>query len=52
MGRNCGYIALMSGIAGRAGTERPAGKRAAVPKKSPSGLRAAYKRGKTHALAV
>src|SRR3982750_498909 len=51
MGRNCGYIALMSGIAGGA-------KVIALPESELSPdevaerLRAGYKRGKTHALAV
>ncbi len=51
MGRNCGYIALMSGIAGGAEV-------IALPEQelSPADvaerLRAAYQRGKTHALAV
>jgi len=51
MGRNCGYIAIMSGIAGGAEV-------IALPEQeiSPAAvaerLRAAYQRGKTHALAV
>jgi len=51
MGRNCGYIAIMSGIAGGAEV-------IALPEQeiSPADvaerLRAAYQRGKTHALAV
>jgi 6-phosphofructokinase 1 len=51
MGRNCGYIALMAGIAGGAEV-------IALPEQelSPADvaerLRAAYQRGKTHALAV
>jgi 6-phosphofructokinase 1 len=51
MGRDCGYIALMAGIAGGAEV-------IALPEKelSPSDvaerLRDAYRRGKTHALAV
>jgi 6-phosphofructokinase 1 len=51
MGRDCGYIALMAGIAGGAEV-------IALPEQelSPADvaarLRAAYKRGKTHALAV
>src|SRR5688500_14787956 len=51
MGRNCGYIAIMAGIAGGAEV-------IALPEQeiSPADvaerLRAAYQRGKTHALAV
>jgi 6-phosphofructokinase 1 len=51
MGRNCGYIALMAGIAGGAEV-------IALPEQElqPAGvaerLRAAYQRGKTHALVV
>src|SRR5262245_13929565 len=51
MGRNCGYIALMSGIAG--GAEVIAlPERELAPEELAERLRAAYKRGKTHALAV
>jgi 6-phosphofructokinase 1 len=51
MGRNCGYIALMSGIAG--GAEVIAlPERELLPADVAERLRAAYKRGKTHALAV
>ncbi len=51
MGRNCGYIALMSGIAG--GAEVIAlPERELEPAELAERLRAAYQRGKTHALAV
>jgi 6-phosphofructokinase 1 len=51
MGRNCGYIALMSGIAG--GAEVIALPESELqPADVAERLRAAYKRGKTHALAV
>src|SRR5262249_6586002 len=51
MGRNCGYIALMSGIAG--GAEVIALPESELkPEEVSERLRAAYKRGKTHALAV
>lgn len=51
MGRNCGYIALMSGIAG--GAEVIALPESELsPEELAERLRAAYKRGKTHALAV
>jgi 6-phosphofructokinase 1 len=51
MGRNCGYIALMSGIAG--GAEVIALPESELtPAELASRLRAAYQRGKTHALAV
>jgi 6-phosphofructokinase 1 len=51
MGRNCGYIALMSGIAGGAEViALPESELA--PADVAERLRAAYKRGKTHALAV
>src|SRR5204863_9166576 len=51
MGRNCGYIALMSGIAG--GAEVIALPESELkPAEVAERLRAAYKRGKTHALAV
>src|SRR5262245_43634386 len=51
MGRNCGYIALMSGIAG--GAEVIAlPEHELLPADVAERLRAAYQRGKTHALAV
>src|SRR5919204_839598 len=51
MGRSCGYIALMSGIAG--GAEVIALPESELtPAELASRLRAAYQRGKTHALAV
>jgi 6-phosphofructokinase 1 len=51
MGRNCGYIALMSGIAG--GAEVIALPESELkPDDVAERLRAAYKRGKTHALVV
>jgi 6-phosphofructokinase 1 len=51
MGRNCGYIALMSGIAG--GAEVIAlPERELEPAELAERLRDAYRRGKTHALAV
>jgi len=51
MGRNCGYIALMSGIAG--GAEVIALPESELePAEVAERLRAAYRRGKTHALAV
>jgi 6-phosphofructokinase 1 len=51
MGRNCGYIALMSGIAG--GAEVIALPEHELKPSDVAGrLRAAYQRGKTHALAV
>jgi 6-phosphofructokinase 1 len=51
MGRNCGYIALMSGIAGGAEViALPEGE--LTPAEVAERLRAAYQRGKTHALAV
>lgn len=51
MGRNCGYIAIMSGIAG--GAEVIAlPEREITPAQVAERLRAAYQRGKTHALAV
>jgi 6-phosphofructokinase 1 len=51
MGRNCGYIALMSGIAG--GAEVIALPESELkPDEVAERLRAAYRRGKTHALAV
>jgi 6-phosphofructokinase 1 len=51
MGRNCGYIALMAGIAG--GAEVIALPESELhPAELAERLRAAYQRGKTHALAV
>jgi 6-phosphofructokinase 1 len=51
MGRNCGYIALMAGIAG--GAEVIAlPEHEITPADIAERLRAAYQRGKTHALAV
>lgn len=51
MGRNCGYIALMAGIAG--GAEVIAiPEREVEPHEVAERLRAAYRRGKTHALVV
>src|SRR5437867_7019201 len=51
MGRNCGYIALMAGIAG--GAEVIALPESELkPADVAERLRAAYQRGKTHALAV
>ena len=51
MGRNCGYIALMAGIAG--GAEVIAVPEFEVaPHEVTERLRAAYQRGKTHALVV
>jgi 6-phosphofructokinase 1 len=51
MGRNCGYIALMSGIAG--GAEVIAlPEHELQPAEVAERLRDAYRRGKTHALAV
>ena len=51
MGRNCGYIALMAGIAG--GAEVIAlPEQELSPAEVAERLRAAYQRGKTHALAV
>jgi len=51
MGRNCGYIALMAGIAG--GAEVIALPESELkPSEVAERLRAAYQRGKTHALAV
>jgi 6-phosphofructokinase 1 len=51
MGRNCGYIALMAGIAG--GAEVIAIPECEVePHDVAERLRAAYQRGKTHALVV
>ncbi|MEO8203959.1 MAG: ATP-dependent 6-phosphofructokinase [Betaproteobacteria bacterium] len=51
MGRNCGHIALMAGIAG--GAEVIAvPEREITPDEAAARLRAAYQRGKTHALIV
>ncbi|MGH8691018.1 MAG: ATP-dependent 6-phosphofructokinase, partial [Burkholderiales bacterium] len=51
MGRNCGYIALMAGIAG--GAEVIALPESEItPEQLAERLRDAYRRGKTHALAV
>src|ERR671922_1007527 len=51
MGRNCGYIALMAGIAGGAEViALPESELA--PAEVAERLRAAYQRGKTHALVV
>jgi 6-phosphofructokinase 1 len=51
MGRDCGYIALMAGIAG--GAEVIALPESEItPGEVAERLRAGYKRGKTHALAV
>jgi 6-phosphofructokinase 1 len=51
MGRNCGYIALMAGIGG--GAEVIAlPEQELLPAEVAERLRAAYQRGKTHALAV
>jgi 6-phosphofructokinase 1 len=51
MGRDCGYIALMAGIAG--GAEVIAlPEQELAPAEVAERLRAAYRRGKTHALAV
>jgi 6-phosphofructokinase 1 len=51
MGRDCGYIALMSGIAG--GAEVIALPESEIkPSEVAERLRDAYRRGKTHALAV
>ena len=51
MGRNCGYIAIMSGIAG--GAEVIALPESEIaPRQVAERLRDAYRRGKTHALAV
>src|SRR3954470_611154 len=51
MGRNCGYIALMAGIAG--GAEVIALPESEIsPAEVAERLRAAYRRGKTHALVV
>jgi 6-phosphofructokinase 1 len=51
MGRDCGYIALMAGIAG--GAEVIAiPEREVPPAEVADRLRAAYERGKTHAMVV
>ncbi|MEH2513892.1 6-phosphofructokinase 1 [Nitrobacteraceae bacterium AZCC 1564] len=51
MGRNCGYIAMMSGLAG--GAEVISTPEAEVPAEEIAvRLRAAYERGKTHAIVV
>ena len=51
MGRNCGYLALISGIAGRAECiVLP--ETAADPESVACDLRAAYERGKAHAIVV
>jgi len=51
MGRDCGYIALMAGLAG--GAEVIALPEVEIaPAEVAERLRAAYRRGKTHALAV
>ena len=51
MGRDCGYIALMAGIAG--GAEVIALPESEItPRQLAERLRDAYRRGKTHALAV
>jgi 6-phosphofructokinase 1 len=51
MGRDCGYIALMAGVAG--GAEVIAiPEREVEPAEIAERLRAAYRRGKTHALVV
>jgi 6-phosphofructokinase 1 len=51
MGRNCGYIAIMSGLAGGAEViALPESELA--PSQVAERLRAAYQRGKTHALVV
>jgi 6-phosphofructokinase 1 len=51
MGRNCGYIALMAGIAGGAEVITLPESEVA-PAEVAERLRAAYQRGKTHALVV
>ncbi|WP_424630707.1 ATP-dependent 6-phosphofructokinase [Bradyrhizobium sp. SYSU BS000235] len=51
MGRNCGYLAMMSGLAG--GAEVISTPEAEVsPAEIAERLRAAYERGKTHAIVV
>lgn len=51
MGRKCGYLALMTGIAG--GAEMIVIPEAeTTPEEVAQGLRAAYERGKAHAIAV
>ncbi len=51
MGRKCGYVALMAGIAGGAEVV-VIPEREISPEEVASELRAAYERGKTHALVV
>ncbi len=51
MGRNCGYVALMAGIAGGAEVV-VIPEREIPPEQVARELRAAYDRGKTHALVV
>jgi 6-phosphofructokinase 1 len=51
MGRDCGYLAMMAGLAG--GAEVISTPEAEVPAKEiAERLRAAYERGKTHAIVV
>ena len=51
MGRNCGYIALMTGIAGGAEVIATP-EREVEPQEVADRLAAAYRRGKTHAIVV
>lgn len=51
MGRNCGYLALLAGIAGGAETI-VVPEAATTPERVAEALRAAYARGKSHAIAV
>ena len=51
MGRNCGYIALMTGIAGGAEVIATP-EREVEPQEVAERLAAAYRRGKTHAIVV
>ena len=51
MGRNCGYIALMAGVAGGAEVI-VVPERETSPEEVAERLRAAYQRGKTHAMVV
>ena len=51
MGRNCGYIALMTGIAGGAEVIATP-EREVEPEEVADRLAAAYRRGKTHAIVV
>jgi 6-phosphofructokinase 1 len=51
MGRNCGYLALMTAIAGGAEVV-VVPEIETTPEQVAQGLRAAYERGKSHALAV